>query len=81
MPQFTYTAMNESGARVTGALEADSEAAVLRVLEEKRLFPVSVKGKGVTAEGKPKRRRVKAADLGLRAKTYLEQNGAKPVSK
>jgi nitrous-oxide reductase len=22
---------------------------------------------------------VKAADLGLRAKTYLEQNGAKPV--
>ena len=24
---------------------------------------------------------VKAADIGLRAKTYLEQNGAKPVKK
>ena len=24
---------------------------------------------------------VKAADIGLRAKTYLEQNGAKPVAK
>jgi general secretion pathway protein F len=65
MPQFSYTAMNESGARITGALEADSEAMVLRMLEEKRLFPVSVKGKGAAADGKPKRRRVKASDLGM----------------
>ena len=66
MPQFSYTAMNESGLRVAGTLEAESEAAVLRALEDKRLFPVSVKGKGAAAPGaKPKRRRVKAADLGM----------------
>ncbi|MEN9677719.1 MAG: hypothetical protein RIS76_3615, partial [Verrucomicrobiota bacterium] len=49
MPQFLYTAMNESGVRVAGMLEAESEAAVLRALEDKRLFPVSVKGKGAAA--------------------------------
>lgn len=57
--------MNESGVRVAGTLEA-SEAAVLRVLEARQLFPVSVRGKGrTTAGGKPKRRRVKSADLGM----------------
>lgn len=66
MPQFLYTAMNESGVRVAGMLEAESEAAVLRALEDKRLFPVSVKGKGAAAPGaKPRRRRVKSADLGM----------------
>ena len=44
MPHFDYTAMTEAGARVTGALEADTEAAALRVLADKRLFPVSVQG-------------------------------------
>ncbi len=65
MAKFAYTAMNESGARVAGTLEADSESAALRMLEEKRLFPVSVKGVGAAASGKPRRRRVKAAELGL----------------
>ncbi|MFM7213909.1 MAG: type II secretion system F family protein, partial [Verrucomicrobiota bacterium] len=65
MARFAYTAMNESGARVAGTLEADSEGAALRMLEEKRLFPVSVKGVGAAASGKPRRRRVKAAELGL----------------
>ncbi len=65
MPQFSYTAMNEAGARVAGTLEADSEAAVLRLLEDKRLFPMSVRGKENTGwSGKPKRKRVKSADLG-----------------
>lgn len=44
MAQFQYTALTETGERVRGALEADSEAAVLRQLEERRLFPVSVQG-------------------------------------
>lgn len=65
MAQFSYTAMNESGTRVTGTLEAETESVAIRLLEEKRLFPVSVKGKGVSATGKPKRRRVKASDLGM----------------
>lgn len=66
MPQFDYTAMNESGGRVSGALEADSEAVVLRTLEEKRLFPVSVRPKGgVRVIDAPTKRRVRSAELGL----------------
>src|SRR5262245_50713475 len=66
MTQFQYTALNEAGQRVTGALEAESEAAVLRVLEEKRLFPVSVQGKGLASgPARPRRRRVRTRDLGI----------------
>lgn len=66
MALFDYTAMTEAGGRVSGALEADSEAVVLRVLEEKRLFPVSVRPKGGVRVGDaPKKRRVKSAELGL----------------
>ncbi|HXJ55437.1 MAG TPA: type II secretion system F family protein [Verrucomicrobiae bacterium] len=66
MTQFNYVAMNEAGQRVSGALEAENEAAVLRLLEEKRLFPVTVLGKGVTASGKAKpKRRVRLRDLGV----------------
>lgn len=65
MTLFTYTAMTEAGARVTGTLEAESEAAAMRALEDKRLFPVTVQG-GATAEGgKPARRKVRSRDLGM----------------
>lgn len=64
MPQFLYIAMNASGARTHGTIEAESEAAVLRSLEEKRLFPVSVRSRDGAAGGKPKRRRVRSSDLG-----------------
>jgi general secretion pathway protein F len=65
MPQFTYTALTEAGVRVSGKLEADTEAAVLRTLEEKRLLPVTVQGTGAGGAAEtPKRRKVKAADLG-----------------
>ena len=66
MTQFQYTAVNEAGERVSGAMEAESEAAVLRVLEEKRLFPLSVSGKGLAAgKARPPRRRVRTRDLGI----------------
>lgn len=66
MPHFDYIAMTEAGGRITGALEADSEAVVLRVLEEKRLFPVSVRPKGgVRVVTTPKKRRVRASELGM----------------
>lgn len=66
MTEYQYTAVNEAGKRVSGAMEADSEAAVLRVLEEKRLFPVTVRGKGVIAgKDRPRRRRVRTRDLGI----------------
>jgi general secretion pathway protein F len=52
MTQFQYTALSEGGQRVSGLLEAETEGAVLRLLEEKGLFPLSVQGatsaKGLT---------------------------------
>ena len=66
MIQFQYTALTESGEKTSGVLEADNEAAALRLLGERRLFPVTVRGKGLT-DGKPKpeKRRVKSRDLGV----------------
>ena len=66
MPLFQYTAMTEAGEKITGALEADTEASALRQIEERKLFPVTVKGKGVVAgETKPRKRKVRSRDLGL----------------
>lgn len=68
MNQFRYIARTEAGQKISGMIEAETEAAVLRVLEEKRLFPISVSGQGVrVAGGKPSRpkRRVKSRDLGI----------------
>ena len=56
--------MTETGARTAGMLEADSEAAVLRALEEKRLMPISIQAKGGGAGGTQKKRKIKSADLG-----------------
>ncbi len=66
MPQFQYTAMTEAGEKISGALEADTEASALRLIEERKLFPVTVKGKGVVAgDARPQKRRVRSRDLGL----------------
>src|SRR5688500_3212597 len=65
MALFNYTAMTEAGQRVSGALEGESQSAVMRALEEKNLFPVNVWGKdGATKEGRVKRK-VKSRDLGM----------------
>lgn len=64
MPQFQYTALTEGGRQVAGSLEAETEGMVLRLLEEKKLFPVSVSGKN-TAHAKTKRRKVKSRDVGI----------------
>lgn len=42
MPSFEYTALSDSGGRVTGVLSAASEAAVLADLEARQLTPVHV---------------------------------------
>ena len=66
MNQFHYTALTETGQKVTGALEAESEAAVLRLLGEKKLFPVSVQGTGaVGGKAKTQSYRVGTRDLGI----------------
>lgn len=64
MAQFNYTAVNAGGQRVSGVLEAESQAGVMRALEDKSLFPVSVWAKDGAAAG-GKKRKVKARDLGV----------------
>jgi general secretion pathway protein F len=66
MPQFQYSALNEAGQQVTGALEADTEAVALRLLEERNLFPVAVQGRETASEtDKRRKRRVPTRDLGV----------------
>ncbi len=42
MPTYRYKAISGDGQAVTGAIQADSQAAVLRMLDEQSLFPVEV---------------------------------------
>ncbi|HYE30907.1 MAG TPA: type II secretion system F family protein [Methylomirabilota bacterium] len=65
MPKFDFIAVDEGGKRTTGVLEAENEALVLRMLDEKRLFPVSVRGAGAAAAGGGKRKwKVKRREIG-----------------
>ena len=67
MTQFDYVALTEAGEKVRGALEADTEAAVLRLLEDKRLFPLTVQS-GVNAAATGRgffKRRVRTRDVGI----------------
>src|SRR6185436_4359025 len=65
MELFRYTARTSAGERVTGSIEAESEAAVLRLLEEKDLFPITLGGGQAKANGKtPFRRKVRNRDVG-----------------
>jgi len=42
MPTFTYTARDAAGEERTGVIQADSEASVVRTLDQRALFPVSI---------------------------------------
>ena len=67
MMQFSYTARSESGQKVAGTLEAETEAAVLRMLEDKRLFPIAVQGRASTIKDKKSwfKGRVRGRDVGM----------------
>lgn len=67
MTQFHYTALSDAGEKVSGILEAETEAAVLRLLEEKQLLPMSVRGAAAATglKGRLGQRRVRNRDLGL----------------
>ena len=67
MREFQYTAKSIQGETVAGSLKAESEAAVLRILEEKKLFPVEIRdlaGAGGRKGGRPIGR-VPSRDLGV----------------
>jgi general secretion pathway protein F/type IV pilus assembly protein PilC len=64
--QFAYVALNSSGQKIDGQLEAESESAVLRALEEKSLFPVSVMAKGVQRTARARKGKgVRSRDIGI----------------
>ena len=42
MPDFTYEALGETGARTTGTLTAGSEREVVTMLDSRGLFPVRI---------------------------------------
>jgi general secretion pathway protein F len=66
MIRFQYSARTAAGDKVTGTLEAESEAAALRVLEDRRLFPISVAGGASSKDTAARRpRRVRGRDVGV----------------
>jgi general secretion pathway protein F len=67
MPEFQYTARTGTGERITGVMEAENEAGVLHVLDEKNLFPVTVFSKRSRSLWKRKESgpRVRTRDVGL----------------
>jgi general secretion pathway protein F len=66
MSQYAYVALTGTGRKVDGELEADNEAAVLRVLEEKSLFPVNVALKGAQRRARARRGKgVRTRDVGV----------------
>jgi general secretion pathway protein F len=67
MGEFQYTAKSARGETVTGSMMADSEAAVLRVLDEKELFPVGIKNLAGAEADKQRRLkgRIPSRDVGV----------------
>ena len=64
MIDFEYIARTTAGERVAGVVEADSEAAALRVLDERALFPVRLVGRESSGISRATGR-VRLSDLGL----------------
>jgi len=62
MPKFRYTALDPGGRQVSGHLEAEGEAAAVRMLGEKSLFPVDIASADAS---KSRQRRVSSRDIGL----------------
>ncbi|MBM4018760.1 MAG: type II secretion system F family protein [Planctomycetes bacterium] len=65
MATYQYTAKTTGGEEVAGLIQADSEAAVIRALDEKRLFPVRVAEKTDGARSGQAGRRVRPRDVGV----------------
>jgi general secretion pathway protein F len=60
---FQYTAKSASGQEVAGLIQAENEAAVIRALDDRRLFPIRVQAKESATKGVA--RRVRPRDVGV----------------
>jgi general secretion pathway protein F/type IV pilus assembly protein PilC len=67
MGEFEYTARTDRGERVSGMIDADNEAAVLRWLEQKNLFPLAIAdmAEATGHRQRPAKRRVSSRDVGI----------------
>jgi general secretion pathway protein F/type IV pilus assembly protein PilC len=67
MSEFNYTARTDAGERITGVIDAENEAAVVRILDEKKLFPISIllRRGAARPDAAQSRRRVRGRDVGL----------------
>ena len=64
--QFAYTALTAAGQKVGGTIDAESESHVLRSLEEKNLFPVSVAAQGEQKTARARKGKgVRGRDVGV----------------
>jgi len=64
VPTYQYVARTVAGEEVAGQIQADTEAAVVRALDERRLFPVRVQEKAAEAKAFGSRR-IKPRDVGV----------------
>lgn len=64
MATYQYIAKTGGGEEVAGLIQAESEAAVVRALDERRLFPVRVTPQDQVAKGRTSGR-VRTRDVGL----------------
>ena len=67
MGEFHYSAKSAGGKTITGTINADSEAAVLRVLDEKDLFPIAIRNLGGSAKRRKQlfSRGIPSRDVGI----------------
>ena len=66
MSQFAYIALTATGQKVGGELQAENQAAALRSLEERDLYPVSVTAKGAQNTARARKGKgVRGRDVGV----------------
>lgn len=65
MADFHYMAKTPAGETVTGVIAAETEAAALRVLDERSLFPLTLRDQSKATRQQTTRRRVRTRDIGV----------------
>jgi general secretion pathway protein F/type IV pilus assembly protein PilC len=65
MVNYQYIARDAAGQEVAGVMQADNEAAVVRTLDERKLFPVRVAEQAVVRRGLMLRKRIRLRDVGV----------------
>lgn len=65
MADFHYMAKTPAGETVTGVIAAETEAAALRVLDERSLFPLTLRDQSKATRQQTTRRRVRTRDVGV----------------